>query len=73
VAGGGDILDAQRQVMWQRGGWWQTRGVLDAQHRATWQSIGQKGSGRQGGILDAQCQVKGGGRQEEASLMLDLG
>jgi hypothetical protein len=43
VAGGGGILDAQRQVTWQRGGREQTGGgVLDARRRVTWQS-GDKG------------------------------
>jgi hypothetical protein len=49
VAVGGDILDAQRQVTWQRGGRWKTRGgVLDGRRRVMWQSGGCEGGCRPG-------------------------
>jgi len=49
VAGGGDILNAQHQVMWQRGGWWRTReGVYDGRCQMMWQNGGCEGSCRLG-------------------------
>jgi len=47
VAGGGmHPHNARCQVMWQKGGWSQTGGVLNARRRVTWQSRGWKDSGR---------------------------
>ena len=47
--------------MWQRGGQWQTGGVLDTQHWVTWQNRrAEEARGQwqtRGGVLDAQHQV----------------
>jgi hypothetical protein len=63
VAGGGGILDAQRQVTWQRGGREQTGGgVLDARHRVTWQSGGQWQAGPASMLFERPTSFEGGAR-----------
>jgi hypothetical protein len=47
---GGRVLNARCEMMWQRGGRWQTRGVLDARSWVMWQSGGCEGSGRLGEV-----------------------
>ena len=48
VAGRGRILNARCEMMWQRGGQWQTGGILDTQCWVTWKSRGCEGNGRPG-------------------------